>query len=146
MYSSPMAADPKIELLSRVKMFASLNKKELGLIARESEVVHVPAGKEIVTEGSIGHEFYLVLSGQASVRRNGRKIATLGPGQYFGELAILDRGPRSATIVSDTEMELVVLGQREFMGVLAEVPPVAHKLLVSMATRLRDADTKAVSH
>jgi len=141
-----MAADRKLEHLSNVQMFSSLNKKELGLISRASEVVKVKAGTEIVTEGSIGHEFYLVLEGEAAVRRGGRKIATLGPGKYFGELALLDRGPRSATVIAETAMDLVVIGQREFMGVLDEVPAVAHKLMVSMATRLRDADTKAVSH
>jgi CRP-like cAMP-binding protein len=141
-----MAADRKLEHLSNVQMFASLNKKELRLIARVADVVKVPAGTEIVTEGSVGHEFYLVLSGEASVRRNGRKVTTLGPGRYFGELALLDRGPRSATVVADTDMELAVIGQREFLSVLDEVPALAHKLMVSMAARLRDADTKAVSH
>jgi CRP-like cAMP-binding protein len=146
MYSSAMPADRKLEHLSKVQMFSSLNKKELRLIARATDVVTVPAGTEIVTEGTAGHEFYLVLSGEASVRRNGRKVATLGPGRYFGELALLDRGPRSATVVAGTDMELAVIGQREFSSVLEDVPAVAHKLLVSMAARLRDADTKTVSH
>ena len=146
MYSSRMAADRKLEHLSQVQLFSSLNKKELGLISRAAEVVSVPAGTEIVREGTPGREFYLVLSGQAVVRRKGRKVATLGPGKYFGELALLDQGPRSASVVADTDMELVLIGQREFLGVLDQVPAVAYKLLVSMATRLRDADTKAVSH
>ena len=141
-----MAADPKIELLSKVQMFSSLNKRELGLIARSADVVTVKPGTEIVTQGTPGHEFYLVVSGQATVRRNGRKIATLGPGQYFGELALLDRGPRSATVIAETEVELAIISQREFLAVLNQVPAVAYKLLVSMASRLRDADTKAVSH
>jgi CRP-like cAMP-binding protein len=141
-----MAADPKIELLSHVQMFSSLNKKELGLIARSADVVTVKPGTEIVTQGTPGHEFYLVVSGQATVRRNGRKIATLGPGQYFGELALLDRGPRSATVIAETEVELAIISQREFLAVLNQVPAVAYKLLVSMASRLRDADTKALSH
>jgi CRP-like cAMP-binding protein len=100
----------------------------------------------VVTEGQLGHEFYLLLSGSASVRRNGRKIATLGPGQYFGEMALLDRGPRSATIVIEEPAELLVIGQREFLAVLDQVPALAHKLLVNMAVRLREADTKALSH
>jgi CRP-like cAMP-binding protein len=141
-----MAADPKIELLSHVQMFSSLNKKELGLIARSADVVTVKPGKQIVTQGTPGHEFYLVVSGQATVRRNGRKIATLGPGQYFGELALLDRGPRSATVTAETEVELAIISQREFLAVLNQVPAVAYKLLVSMASRLREADTKALSH
>jgi CRP-like cAMP-binding protein len=115
-------------------------------IARVADQVKVGAGTEIVREGTPGREFYLVVSGQAVVRRNGRKVAVLGPGSYFGEMALLDRGPRSATVVAETDMELVIIGQREFMGVIEEVPAVAHKLLVSMAARLRDADTKAVSH
>jgi CRP-like cAMP-binding protein len=141
-----MPADPKLELLAHVKMFSALNKKELGLISKASDVVTTKAGTEIVTEGSLGHEFYLILTGEATVRRKGRKIATLGPGSYFGEMALLDRGPRSATVVAETEVELVVISQREFMAVLDQVPAVAHKLLVSMAARLRDADTKALSH
>jgi CRP-like cAMP-binding protein len=141
-----MPADPKIQHLSQVQMFSSLNKKELGLIARAADVVTVKPGTEIVTQGTPGHEFYLVMSGQATVRRNGRKIATLGPGAYFGELALLDRGPRSATVVAETDVELAVIGQREFLGVLSEVPSVSLKLLTSMAARLREADTKALSH
>lgn len=139
-------ADKKLEHLSQVTMFSSLNRKELSLIARASDVVQMPAGREIVKEGEIGREFYLISKGSASVWRKGRKIATLGPGKYFGEMALLDKGPRSATIKTDEDSELIVLGQREFSSVLDQVPPVAHKLLVSMAARLREADSKAVSH
>jgi CRP/FNR family cyclic AMP-dependent transcriptional regulator len=141
-----MPADPKLEHLAKVKMFSSLSKKELSRVSKASDIVTVEDGTTIVREGEIGHEFYLIMSGGAVVRRNGRKIATLGPGSYFGEMALLDRGPRSATIVAEGKAELAVLGQREFLGVLAEVPAVAHKLLVSMAARLRDADNKALSH
>ena len=138
--------DKKLDYLSQVKMFSSLNKKELRLVARAADVARVPAGTDIVKEGELGHDFYLIVSGAATVRRNGRKVGTLGPGSYFGEMALLDRGPRSATVTADEQSELVVLGQREFMGVLDEVPSVSYKLLVGMAQRLREADTKAVSH
>lgn len=141
-----MATDHKAELLSQVKMFSSLNKKELALVSKASDVVKVPGGTEIVKEGEIGHEFYLILSGSATVNRGGEDIAELRPGNYFGEMSLLDKGPRSATVTADTDSELVIIGQREFAGVLEEVPAVAHKLLVSMAARLREADTKAVSH
>jgi len=141
-----MARDMKIEQLSQVRLFSAFNKKELALIARASDEVSVPAGKELVREGTPGHEFFLILSGEASVRRNGRKVVTLGPGQYFGELALLDRGPRTATVLAETPMELLVLGQREFAGVLDEVPHLAHKLLTIMASRVREADTRALSH
>lgn len=141
-----MAADRKLEHLAQVKMFSSLSKKELALVSKASDVIKVPPGTEIVKEGQMGHEFYLILSGSATVRRNGRKVATLEVGRYFGEMALLDRGPRSATVVADTDSELLVIGQREFMAVLDRVPAVSHKLLVSMASRLREADTKALSH
>ena len=140
-----MPVDTKLEQLSQVQMFSTLNKKELRLIAKAAEVVTVKAGTVIVTEGTNGHEFYLVLAGRATVRRNGRKVTTLDPGRYFGELALLDKGPRSATVVAETDMELAVIGQREFLGVLDQVPAVTNKLLSSMAARLREADTKAVS-
>ncbi len=77
--------------------------------------------------------------------RNGQIMATLGPGQYFGELALLDRRPRSATVVSDSEMLLLVLGQRQFNGILDAVPALSHKLLAAMATRLRESDQKAAA-
>ena len=139
-------ADRKLEHLANVRMFSALSKKELNMVSRAADVVIVKPGSELVTEGSTGHEFFLILSGEAAVRRGGRKVATLGPGDYFGELALLDRGPRSATISAETELEVAVIGQREFMSVLDQVPAVSHKLLVTMAHRLREADTKAVSH
>jgi CRP-like cAMP-binding protein len=141
-----MPADRKLSLLSQVQMFSALNKRELGLISKAADVVRIPEGTEIMTEGTVGHEFYMVLEGEAIVRRGGRKVATLGPGRYFGELALLAKAPRSATVVAGTPLEALVIGQREFLAVLDEVPAVAHKLLVSMATRLREADTKALSH
>jgi CRP/FNR family cyclic AMP-dependent transcriptional regulator len=135
-----------LDHLAQVPMFSACSKKDLQTIGRASDEVKVAQGKTLVTEGSPGHEFFLILEGSASVTRNGRKIATLGPGQYFGELALLDRGPRSATVTADTDLEVLVLGQREFAGVLDEVPGLARKLLAAMATRLREADTKALGH
>ena len=116
------------------------------MIGKASDEVTVPAGKDIVTEGSTGHEFFLILGGQAVVKRNGRKVATLGKGDYFGELSLLSKAERNATVSAETDLALLVLGQREFSGILDEVPGLAHKLLVSMAGRLREADGKAVSH
>ena len=138
--------DSKLEQLSRVRLFAACSKKDLGLIGRASDEVTVPAGKVLAEEGAPGHEFYFILDGTAAVKHGNRKIATLGPGQYFGELALLDRAPRNATVVSETPMTLLVLGQREFSGILDEVPALSHKLLAAMAARLREADAKANSH
>ena len=105
----------------------------------------MPAGRVLCEEGTIGREFFFVVDGTASVRRNGRRITTLGPGKWFGELSLLDRQPRSATIVSETPMTLLVLEQRRFNGLLDELPTLARKLLAAMALRLREADAKALS-
>jgi len=135
-----------LDHLAQVPMFSACSKKDLQMIAKASDEVQVASGKTLVEEGQPGHEFFLIVGGTATVLRNGRKIATLGPGQYFGEMALLDRGPRSATVRADSDMTVLVLGQREFSGVVDEVPGLARKLLQYMATRLRDADTKAFSH
>jgi CRP/FNR family transcriptional regulator, cyclic AMP receptor protein len=141
-----MAKDGKLEHLAKVQLFSTLNKRELAVVGKATDVVTMKAGKDIVREGSIGHELYLILGGIASVRRKGRKIATLTIGDYFGELALLDRDPRSATVTAETDLELAVITKRKFLSVLDQVPTVAHKLLVSMAGRLREADTKSFSH
>jgi CRP-like cAMP-binding protein len=129
--------------LSKIWLFSTSSAKDLRTIRRALEEVTVPPGRLLTDQGSIGLEFFLIVAGQASVRRNNRKVATLGPGQYFGELALLDRRPRSASVTSDTDMTLLVLGQRQFNGVLDAVPALSRKLLSAMATRLREADDKA---
>ena len=138
--------DQYLEHLAKVPLFSALSKKELQTIARASDDVGVPKGKILVEEGKPGHEFFLIINGSASVKRGKKEIVKLGPGQYFGELALLDRGPRSASVVAKDDMEVLVLGQREFAGVIDEVPSLAHKLLTTMARRLREADAKAYSH
>ena len=138
--------DQYLDHLAKVPLFSACSKKELQTIARASDDVSVPKGKVLVEEGKPGHEFFLILDGDASVKRGKKEIAKLGPGQYFGELALLDRGPRSASVIAKSDMDVLVLGQREFAGVIDEVPTLAHKLLMSMAQRLRDADARAYSH
>ena len=129
--------------LSKIWLFSTSSGKDLRTIRKALEEVTVPPGRLLTEQGTIGREFFLIVEGQASVKRNNRKVATLGPGQYFGELALLDRRPRSASVTSDTDMTLLVLGQRQFNGVLDSVPPLSRKLLSAMATRLREADDKA---
>ena len=136
--------DAFIDHLHRVPLFSACSRKDLQLVARRAEEVRVPAGKVLVTEGETGHEFFVILEGMAKVSRQGRRVNTIGPGAAFGELALLDKAPRNATVVADSDMELVVLGQREFAGIIDEVPGFARKLLAGMAKRLREADAKAV--
>jgi len=138
-----MATNSKGFDLGDIWLFSACSASQLRTIRRAVEEVSAPAGSVLVEEGTVGREFFFIVDGTASVRRKGRRIATLGPGQYFGELALLDRKPRSATIVSETDMTLLVLEQRSFNGLLDAMPALAHKLLVAMSQRLREADAKA---
>jgi CRP-like cAMP-binding protein len=138
--------DEYLDHLAEVPLFSACTRKDLQLIARASDEVAVKDGRVLVEEGKPGHEFFLILEGTAVVRRNKRKVADLGTGQYFGELSLLDRGPRTATVVATSDMRVLVLGQREFLGVLDEVPGLAYKILRLMAHRLREADLRNVKH
>src|SRR3974390_1983071 len=95
--------------LSKIWLFSTSSAKDLRLIRRALEEVTVPAGKVLCQQGTVGREFFFIVAGRASGRRKNRQVATLGPGQYFGEMALLDKRPRSATVVSDTEMSLLLL-------------------------------------
>jgi CRP-like cAMP-binding protein len=130
--------------IGSIWLFSACNHSQLRTIRRAVEEIEVPEGRILCEEGSVGREFFYIVDGTASVRHNNRKVATLGPGKYFGELSLLDRKPRNATVVSETPMKLVVLDQRRFNGLLDAVPALGHKLLIAMAGRLRDADARAV--
>jgi CRP-like cAMP-binding protein len=140
------AKDTYLDKFAEVPLFSAASRKDLQKIARASDEVEVKAGRVLVDQGRPGHEFFLILEGTASVRRNNRKVAELGEGMYFGELSLLDRGPRTATVVADTDMKVLVLGQREFLGVLDDVPGLAYKILRIMASRLRESDMKNVGN
>lgn len=132
--------DAYTQHLANVPLFSECSDKDLRLIARRTEEIQVPAGKELVTQGETGREFFIIVEGSALVLRDGEQIATLSAGDFFGELALLDRGPRSATVIAETPMQLLVLAQREFSGLLDEVPSLAHKVAKALAKRVREAD------
>src|ERR1700688_892973 len=131
--------------ISKIWMFSACSASQLRTIRKAIEEVNVPAERVLCEEGTLGREFFFIVEGTASVRRNGRKIATLGPSKWFGELSLLDRMPRSATVVSETPMTLLVLEQRRFNGLLDEMPTLGRKLLVAMSQRLREADARALN-
>ena len=131
--------------LGNVPLFSACAKKDLQHIAKYSDRVTVPAGTKMTQEGRVGYEFYVILEGKASVNREGREVNTLGPGDAFGELALLDRAPRNATVEAITEVHALVMGQREFTAALDVVPTIAHKLLIGLARRIHDVDAQAVN-
>ncbi len=105
----------------------------------------MPAGTELTTQGGVGREAFVILSGTAVVTKDDTVAAELGPGDHFGELALLDGGPRTATVTASSEMLLLVLSKSAFSAVLDEIPTLAHKLLVATARRLRQSE-QSLSH
>ncbi len=138
-----MAARSKDLDLKSIWLFSSCTGSELRKIRGSLDEVEVPAGKVLVEQGRIGMEFFLIVDGSAAVTRSGKKVATLGPGAHFGELALLDRRPRSASVTSETDMDVLVLSQRQFNTLREAVPTIARKMLAALANRLREADALA---
>jgi CRP-like cAMP-binding protein len=125
-----------------VPLFAGLLPSEVERIALVMHPVQVAADDVLCTEGEQGHELYVIAQGEAVVERAGHTVTKLHRGDYFGELALLDRGPRSATVRALSDCRMYVLRDASFAAVLNEVPALAQKLLASLATRLRQADAR----
>jgi CRP/FNR family transcriptional regulator, cyclic AMP receptor protein len=135
----------KTEAIANVMLFSSCSRKELAAIATLATEVGVAAGSVLARQGEAGREFYVILDGKARVSIDGKDVAMLGPGEFFGEMSLLDQGPRVATVVAETPMELAVLDPREFTSLVEEHPGVARKVLKTLAHRLREAE-KAPTH
>lgn len=137
-----MAREDYLNHLASVPLFSGCTTKELRDIARATVELTLDQGKEFVTQGDVGREAFVIVDGQATVSRGGNTVATLGPGDCVGELALLDHGPRTATVTAATPLTVLVLGPREFSGLLDEVPTLNHKILAALAARVRELDSK----
>ncbi len=129
-----------LQYLAQVPLFSSCSTRDLGKIAKAADRINMVAGTTLITQGTAGKQAFVLLSGSATVKRNGKKIATVQAGAIVGELSLLDRGSRTATVVCDTDCELLVVDARHLFAVIDEVPAIAHKLLAALATRIRDLD------
>lgn len=129
--------------LASVPLFNACSKKELQRIARVTTEMAFPDGTVLMNQDETAREAFILTEGTVLVKRNGRKVAELGPGAFLGELGLLDRGPRTATVVTQGRVEALVVGPREFAGLLDDVPTIAHKLLKALASRVRELDKKA---
>jgi CRP/FNR family cyclic AMP-dependent transcriptional regulator len=135
-----IVGNDKTDLLRDVSLFRACSPKELEYIARNVDEVEVPAGKVLAEEGKPGHEFFLIIEGTASVSLPDGEVE-LGPGQFFGEMSLLDNEPRVATVTAKTDMKLLVLGQQQFSSILAEIPSTARSIMRVLAQRLRNVET-----
>lgn len=143
--------DELIEHLAGVPLFAACSRSDLRIIARHATEIAAPTDTILVKEGEPGDTFFILLSGEATVRRKGaaarsRRVTSLRAGSYFGELALLDTAPRNATVAASTPVSLAVISARVFRTLLRDVPAMNEKLLTGMARRLRESDSGATAH
>ncbi len=129
-----------LDSLRRVSLFSSCSTKDLEKIAKAGDEVTLSAGTVIVDQGQTGREAFVIINGSATVKRNGKKVATLGAGSVVGELSLLDHGPRTATVVAETDCTVLVISQRQFLAVIDAIPAISHKLLATLAGRIRELD------
>ena len=130
--------------LEDIWLFAGCTRAELRRLAKVFQEVDLPAGTLLVEEGEPGLLFFVVVAGRASVTRGSRTVASLGPGDSFGELSLLDDGPRSASVTSDSAMTLLVIRQHQFQKVLRDTPSMARRLMATLAGRIRASEQLAV--
>jgi len=135
----------KADILKSVPLFSGLSKKHLDLISQRFDEAHLAAGTVLTQEGEIGLEFVFILEGQVRVEKGQNAIGTLSSGQFFGEIALLDQGPRTATIVADTDVILLVLHVQYFNELLEKIPEMSHQILKALCGYLRRAEAQGFS-
>ena len=142
-----MARIPRevLEHFERIPLFSGVSKKGLRMIVSSADEITVREGKDLVREGEHGRHLYVIVDGSAGVVRGGRKVATLGPGDFFGELALISGAPRSATVTTETDTTVMVLDPRRFDVVMDEEPRVAKAIMATMADRLRVIE-RSITH
>ncbi len=121
-------------------MFAGCNKDELDEIDRLTDEIRVPKGRTVIRQGDLGQEFALIVEGQADIVKDGQVVATIGPGAYFGEVALLDSITRTASVVATTDLVLEVLDRRGFNTLLDDLPRLSRSMLRGMAHRLAELE------
>jgi len=125
------------ESLRRVPLFAGLDRKELELLAKLAKEQRYETGATIVQSGAGGHGLYIIKEGNVSVVRDGQKVASMGPGQFFGEISVLDGGPMSVDVKADTETVCLTLISWEIKPLLMDNAGISYKMLLEMVKRLR---------
>jgi CRP/FNR family transcriptional regulator, cyclic AMP receptor protein len=128
--------DAKIDLLKRVPLFAQCSKQELAAVASVADEIDLRQGKQLTTQGRPGREFLVLVEGEAEVRKNGRKLRTLSDGDFFGEIALVTKRPRTATVVATTPVRVLVITDRSFQSLLERSPSIQVKVLQALAERV----------
>jgi CRP-like cAMP-binding protein len=142
MFGPRVTQDDKIGRLEEVTLLEECSQKQLKAVAKITEVVEVPAGTVLAQHGQPGNEFYLIMDGSARVELPSRRRARLKPGEYFGEMSLLDGEPRSATVIAETAMRLLVIKRRDFSTLLREAPELTQNILATLSRRIREAERR----
>jgi CRP-like cAMP-binding protein len=133
----------KIALVQKVPLFADLSPREVTQIAQLLKDVEYPAGTQLVTTGDTGGEMFMIVDGEVIVRSRPGRTFTLKPGDFFGEMSLIDGAPRSATVEAKTPVRLLVIDQRDFWRMLDSAKSIVRKILHILCDRLREADKSA---
>jgi CRP/FNR family cyclic AMP-dependent transcriptional regulator len=128
----------KVELIKSVPLFGGLSKRELDEVAGIADELAIGADSELTHEGAVGHEFLVLVDGTADVRRKGRKVNTLGSGDFLGEIALITGVPRTATVTTTAPARMLVITARDFKSLLRRMPSIQLKVLEALASRLPD--------
>lgn len=139
-----MATDEKLEKLRRVPLFAGLGTRELERLGALTDEIDLPAGRVLMRQGDRGEELFLLMRGAARVERDGRMVAELHPDEFVGEIALVDGGPRTATVTLTEDSALLVVGRRQFHQLLEDFPDVRLQVLEALARRVRSGESDAL--
>jgi len=131
-----LGKDAKVELLKKVPLFSRLDKKALQDVGHIADELDLPAGKEMATEGDRGREFFVLLDGEAEVTRRGSRINTMKQGDFFGEIALVTKMPRTASVVATTDVRVLVITVRAFDALLKKSPEVGRSVAEALAERV----------
>jgi CRP/FNR family cyclic AMP-dependent transcriptional regulator len=138
---APKKRDPKLEVLRSVPIFSGCSDKELREIAKLTKEVEFPEGKQICEQGQTGLGLHVITDGETRVVVNGRTRRRLGPGAFFGEMALLDNGPRTATVIAESPVSTLSLSAWDFKEGIRDHPTIALKVLEEVSRRLRETDS-----
>ena len=131
-----LGGNQKIDLIRKVPLFARCSRAELKEIALLADEIDLHEGKEMTREGAPGREFFVLLDGTADVKKKSRRVNRLGPGDFFGEIALVSREPRTATVIATSPVRALVITDRSFRRLLDDAPQVQTKVMEAMAERL----------
>lgn len=138
-----MASDPKLDLLRSIPLFSGLGKKEIERLGQLADEIDLPAGRVLMRQGERGTEMFVVVSGTVRVERDGNALAERGPGDVIGEIALLSRLPRTATVTALEPTRVFVVGSREFQALMDDMPSVRTSVLEILASRISSLDPHA---